>query len=175
MLLAIGLQESRFLYRAQKIAGQPYMKGPARGFWQEERGGGVHGVMIHPATKDLAQAICKERGVPFDSVLIHARLETDDILAAAFARLLLWADSKPLPGGREPRRSVGLLRAQLAPGQAQARHVGRLPCAGARAGDGMSWCAWAASGAWKVQDWRHDAQRPRSWPRASASTTSARA
>ncbi len=98
MLLAIGLQESRFMYRAQKIAGRPYEKGPARGFWQEERGGGVHGVMEHWATKALAEMLCKERGVPFDSVLVHAALETDDVLAAGFARLLLWADPFKLPG-----------------------------------------------------------------------------
>lgn len=97
MLLAIGLQESRFMYRAQKIAGRPYEKGPARGYWQFERGGGVHGVMSHAATQDMAERICIERACPFDSVLIHARLETDDILAAAFARMLLWADSKALP------------------------------------------------------------------------------
>lgn len=96
-LLAIGLQESRLKFRAQKTT-DPYRKGPARGLWQFERGGGVIGVMTHRATKDLAEAVCKARGVPFDSSLIHARLEFDDILAAAFARLLLWTDPKPLPG-----------------------------------------------------------------------------
>lgn len=97
MMLAIGLQESRFMYRAQKVAGQPYMKGPARGYWQFERGGGVHGVMSHPATQDLAERICIDRAVPFDSVIVHAKLEDDDVLAAAFARLLLYADRLPLP------------------------------------------------------------------------------
>jgi hypothetical protein len=29
---------------------------------------------------------------------VHAKLEFDDVLAAAFARLLLWADAKALPG-----------------------------------------------------------------------------
>jgi hypothetical protein len=97
MLLAIGLQESRFEYRFQKVHGDPYAKGPARGFWQFERAGGVGGVMNHHTTKDLAKEVCKARGVPFDSSLIHARLEFDDVLAAAFARLLLWADHRPLP------------------------------------------------------------------------------
>lgn len=96
MLLAIGLQESRLKYRYQKTS-DPYMKGPARGLWQFERGGGVFGVMTHRHTKDFAEAVCKVRRVPFDSSLIHAKLEFDDILAAAFARLLLWADAKPLP------------------------------------------------------------------------------
>ncbi len=97
MLLAIGLQESRFMYRYQKLMGKPYQKGPARGFWQFERGGGVVGVMTHEATKAHAERICGLQKVPFDSVLVHARLETDDVLAAAFARLLLWADRKALP------------------------------------------------------------------------------
>lgn len=96
MLLAIGLQESRFKYRAQKT-NNPYVPGPAKGFWQFERGGGVVGVMNHRHTKDHAKLVCEARGVPFDSSLIHARLEFDDVLAATFARLLLWADAKPLP------------------------------------------------------------------------------
>lgn len=98
MLLAIGLQESRFMYRFQKVAGKPKQKGPARGFFQFERGGGVVGVMTHQQSKDLAKGLCKARGVPFDSAAIHTRLETDDVLAAGFARLLLWTDPYPLPG-----------------------------------------------------------------------------
>lgn len=96
MLLSIGLQESRFEYRVQKTR-DPYIPGPAKGYWQFERGGGVYGVMSHPATTDLARQVCEDRGVMFDSPLIHARLEFDDVLAAAFARLLLWTDRAPLP------------------------------------------------------------------------------
>ena len=44
MLLAIGLQESRFVHRRQ-------IGGPARGFWQFEQGGGVRGVLAHPAAR----------------------------------------------------------------------------------------------------------------------------
>lgn len=97
MLLAIGLQESRFKFRFQIVHGKPYQKGPARSYWQMERGGGVFGVMTHPATNEYAHMLCGVRGVPFDSVLVHDRIETDDVLAAGFARLLLWADRKPLP------------------------------------------------------------------------------
>lgn len=96
-MLTIGLQESRLKYRVQKT-NNPYVPGPAKGLWQFERGGGVAGVVAHRHTKDLAQELCKARGVPFDSSLIHARLEFDDVLAAGFARLLLWSDAKPLPG-----------------------------------------------------------------------------
>jgi hypothetical protein len=97
MLLAIGLQESRLKFRHQKTS-NPYVKGPARGLWQFERGGGVVGVTTHRSTQERAREVCKARAVPFDSILIHTKLEFDDILAAAFARLLLWTDSKPLPG-----------------------------------------------------------------------------
>jgi hypothetical protein len=96
MLYAIGLQESRFKYRAQKTS-DPYVKGPARSFWQFERGGGVVGVLTHRHSKDLARTVCQARGVLPDSSLVHARMEFDDVLAAAFARLLLYTDAKPLP------------------------------------------------------------------------------
>lgn len=97
MLLAIGLQESRFMYRYQKVAGKPYLKGPAKSFWQFEEGGGVHGVMTHPATRAHAQMLCEARGVAFDRRVVHHYMEDDDVLAAGLARLLLWADPKPLP------------------------------------------------------------------------------
>lgn len=96
LMIAIGLQESRFMYRHQKLIGLPYQKGPARGFWQFERSG-IHGVMVHSCSNKLSESVAKARAVPFDSVLIHAALEHDDVLAAAFARLLLWTDLKPLP------------------------------------------------------------------------------
>jgi hypothetical protein len=95
MILTAGLQESKFEWRYQRTK-NPYVKGPARGFWQNERGG-VFCVMTNRATRAHAEVVCKARGVPFDQVLIHERLEHDDVLAAAFARLLLWADPKPLP------------------------------------------------------------------------------
>lgn len=97
MLYAIGLQESRFTYRFQIVAGKPDAKGPARGYFQFEAGGGVKGVMTHPSTQQHAERICELRGVPFERTAVWRRLETDDVLAVCFARLLLWADPKPLP------------------------------------------------------------------------------
>lgn len=96
MLLAIGLQESLFMYRRQMG------NGPARGWWQFEKMGGVAGVMQHRSSRDLAQDICVARGVAklrpevFINT-VYQKLESDDVLAAAFARLLLWTDPKPLP------------------------------------------------------------------------------
>jgi hypothetical protein len=94
-MLAIGLQESRFMARVQKLNGGG--RGPAHSFWQMERGGGVLGVLNHPASKFLAAEICAKRGVAPNSRDVWDAIEHDDILAAAFARLLLWTDSLRLP------------------------------------------------------------------------------
>ena len=45
----------------------------------------------------LAAEICRARGVAVIAGDVHAALEHDDVLAAAFARLLLWTDPKSLP------------------------------------------------------------------------------
>ncbi|CAB3712544.1 hypothetical protein CEY09_30335 [Achromobacter marplatensis] len=90
MLLAIGLQESRFVHRRQ-------IGGPARGFWQFEKGGGVLGVLTHPSSRDAAHNLCAVRNVAPLSASVYAALETDDVLAAGFARLLLWTDPWRLP------------------------------------------------------------------------------
>ena len=95
MLLAIGLQESRFTHRQQ-------IGGPARGFWQFEKGtrasrGGVWGVFLHMASKGHLAVLCKARSVACDPDAIYGALEYDDVLAAGVARLLLWIDPKALP------------------------------------------------------------------------------
>lgn len=90
MPLAIGLQESRFEHRRQ-------IGGPARGFWQFERGGGVRAVLRHPVTKIHAITLCAARGVRPVAADVYAALEHDDVLAAGFARLLLYSDPAPLP------------------------------------------------------------------------------
>lgn len=95
MLLAIGLQESRLTNRFQVITGGG--KGPARGLWQFERAGGVRGVLEHSATKATAGAVCLARQLQPDAANVWAALEFDDVLAAAFARLMLFSDPKPLP------------------------------------------------------------------------------
>lgn len=88
LLLAIGLQESRFEQRRQQY-------GPARGLWQFEVGG-VRGVLEHPRTRVPIQkaivALCY--GTLIDEHELQPTLEHNDILAACFARCLLWA----LPG-----------------------------------------------------------------------------
>lgn len=94
MLLAIGLQESKFLHRQQ-------VNGPARGFWQFEAGGGVTGVLTHPETADQARQVLLRLRYPasLSPGAVHGLLANNDVLAAAFARLLLWtvAGALPLP------------------------------------------------------------------------------
>lgn len=97
MLYVIALQESRFKHRRQLVGSPPRPTGPATGFWQFERGGGVRGVLNHRATADLAAGLCMVQGVKPDSQSAWAALEHDDVLAAGFARLLLWTDPHALP------------------------------------------------------------------------------
>lgn len=102
MLLATGLQESRLEHRYQVVQGRPGVKGPARGFWQFELGtqasrGGVWGVYLHEASRYWLSIVCAAQGVAFEPRAIWERLETDDVLAAAVARLLMFTDPQRLP------------------------------------------------------------------------------
>jgi hypothetical protein len=104
MLLAIGLQESRFEHRRQ-VGG-----GPARGYWQFELGsaasrGGVWGVYLHRATHEDLRLLCRARDCNFDPAPIYRAIETDDVLAAGVARLLLFTDPKPLPAMGEAAKA----------------------------------------------------------------------
>lgn len=95
ILLAIGLQESGLIARCQIVDGGA--RGPARGLWQFERGGGVKGVLLHPASRYWALKLCEARQCPPDGWQVWERLETDDVLAAGLARLLLFTDQRKLP------------------------------------------------------------------------------
>lgn len=90
MVLAIMLQESGLNARVQ-------VGGPARGLAQFEQAGGVRGVLTHSATGKLARKLCATRGCPPTERSAYLALANDDVLAAGFARLLLWTDPQPLP------------------------------------------------------------------------------
>jgi len=95
-MLAVGLQESSFTTRRQ--AGN----GPARSLWQFEegsqaKGGGIWGVYQHDASRFWLKQLCDARNCPFVPGSIYARIETDDVLAAGLARLLIFTDAAPLP------------------------------------------------------------------------------
>ena len=91
LLLAIAGQESGWEARRQKP--QPI----ARGFWQFERGGGVRGVLNHPASAHRAEQLCAALSIPSDEATVYEALAWSDHLATGFARLLLWTDPLPLP------------------------------------------------------------------------------
>lgn len=93
ILAAIGFQESGYLVRIQ------YGNGPARSYWQFENGrlAGINGVLTHRASAKLAVAVCKARGVESDRMAVWKAMEADDVLGAAFARLLMYTDPFPLP------------------------------------------------------------------------------
>jgi hypothetical protein len=97
MLLAIGLQESRFAHRRQLVGSPPRPTGPAKGFWQFERGGGCRGVITHPASRYWMARVCHQRGVALTAQALWDAIEHDDVLAAAAARLLLFTDPRRLP------------------------------------------------------------------------------
>ena len=92
MLIAIGLQESKFEHRRQ-------IGGPARGYWQFEQGGGCHGVLTHPATREPIRLVLGmlDYGPEYTAADCYYAITHNDILAACFARLLLWTLPGPLP------------------------------------------------------------------------------
>lgn len=93
LLMAIGGQESKFAARRQ-------VGGPARSFFQFEQGGGVTGVLTHPATKAHVEAamtvLCYPRA-RWTAPDCFAAIEHNDVLAVVFARLLLYALPDALP------------------------------------------------------------------------------
>lgn len=108
LILTIGLQESRFTSRRQLINkivdGKKVLvsEGPAIGFWQFELGnetsrGGVWGVLNHFRVGPIAKQFCRQLGIAADTVTVWRALESNDILAAGFARLLLLSDAKAIP------------------------------------------------------------------------------
>lgn len=94
MLIAIGLQETKFMHRWQVLKGGK--KGAARSFWQFEPEG-IRGVLEHSATKKLAAQFCESQSVRPEPMPVWRAMETNDALGAGFARLLLWTDPHHFP------------------------------------------------------------------------------
>lgn len=96
LLVAIALQESGLRHRRQ-LGG-----GPARGWWQFERDGGVAGVIAHHATRPTIGAVLETLRYPVYAEACHTAIEHNDILAACFARCLLWTLPRRLPTKHDP-------------------------------------------------------------------------
>lgn len=90
LMLAIALQESDAAARAQH-------GGPARSYWQFERRGGFYGVRNHARTKDLAAALAKALDLAGDEEMLWLAFPDNDLLAAGFARLLIYSDNAKIP------------------------------------------------------------------------------
>lgn len=111
LLLAIGLQESRFLYRRQ-VGG-----GPAHGFWQFEELGGVLGILQHPKTQPLLLPVCETLCVTPTPAGVYQAIVHQDVLAAVCARLLLWPDPRVLPAQLEVDKAWAIYLATWRPGK----------------------------------------------------------
>jgi hypothetical protein len=112
MLLAIGLQESRFAVRRQQGGG------PARGFWQFEIGG-TEGVLEHEQSNGYIASVLMNLRYDHTAAagIIHQTLEHNDTLAAAFARCLLWTAPTSIPGSDEPMRAWSMYTRLWRPGK----------------------------------------------------------
>ncbi len=110
LLLAVSGIEANWTARAQ-------VGGPAHGLWQFEKGGGVRGVLAHPASAAVARAVCQHQGVEPTERAVYDALVTDDVLACAFARLLLYTDPAPLPVPGQMRQSWDYYERNWRPGK----------------------------------------------------------
>lgn len=111
MLLAIALQESDLRERAQGGGG------PARGFWQFERAGGVAEILRHKTTGPIMAHVCATLQYRADANTCHAAIEHNDVLATCFARLLLFVDPRALPSPIETQKGWNIYLANWRPGK----------------------------------------------------------
>jgi hypothetical protein len=111
LLLAIGLQESKFKHRVQVPVAH------ARGFWQFEKGGGIAGVLGHATTAPIIARVCDVLCYPPTSAACYEAVTDNDTLAACFARLLLWTDPRALPSPIEASKAWKIYLATWRPGK----------------------------------------------------------
>ena len=76
--------------------------GPARGFFQFEQGGAVHGIFTHHASCELVRRLCEVCFVAPNEPAIWRALEGHDVFAAACARALLFTDPYAVPTEKDP-------------------------------------------------------------------------
>jgi len=112
MLLATGLQESRFLERRQLPGG------PARGFCQFELAG-VEAVLAHPSSAQHTAAALRQLRYPhhIPAAFLHSALEHNDVLACCFARCLLWTHPSKMPSRDDPDRGWRIYTSCWRPGR----------------------------------------------------------
>jgi hypothetical protein len=121
-MLTIGLQESGFNARMQGGHGTRRGTGPASGFFQFERAGGVKEILTSPDTKDYALRICRMFLYEPTPRVVHAALADHDVLACVFARLLLWRDPRTMPSPIEAEKGWRIYLANWRPGKPRPKH-----------------------------------------------------
>lgn len=94
MAIAAALQETRFDARRQ-------IGGPAHGFWQFELGG-VRGVLNHRASQPIIRSVLDRLDYDYAPETSYTAIEHNDVLAFAYARLLLYTLPQPLPERTDP-------------------------------------------------------------------------
>lgn len=90
LLLAIAGQEGNLRDRRQ-------IGGPARSFWQFEKGGGVAAVLGHQVAGPWVIGVCSYLNIPYTAATVFEAMAWNDPLAVTMARLLLWTDAAALP------------------------------------------------------------------------------
>lgn len=88
LVMTIAGQESYWAHRIQ-------IGGPAHGFWQFEKMGGVAEV-LQKCPKQMA-VVCATVECRTTVDEVYTVMAGNDLLAACMARLLLWQDPAPLP------------------------------------------------------------------------------
>lgn len=111
MVLAIGLQESEFAARVQGGGG------PAHGYWQFEKNGGVNGVLTTAGTLAMLRPVLHVLNYPPDVLTCYTAITHNDVLACCFARLLLWTVPGRLPGMHESDKGWHQYRDGWRPGK----------------------------------------------------------
>lgn len=99
LLLSIALQESGARHRFQIVRRDDgtTRRGPACSYWQFEKYGGLAGVMRHSSTGAYALRFLEELDIAPTIDAAWEAFPFNDLLAAGFARLLLWTDPAPIP------------------------------------------------------------------------------
>jgi hypothetical protein len=105
MLIAIALQESGLKARVQVLdAGKDWWEsrpGPAHSFWQFEAGG-VSAVLGNNRTRQIVDPVLAQMAYPRMVTTVHDAVTHNDVLAAVFARALLYSAPWALPAQNAP-------------------------------------------------------------------------
>ena len=118
LLYATSRQENptRSPRQLVKVDGKLQPIGPAAGDYQFEKGGGVRGVLTHPASAAHAREACRQRGYAPSASEVFTAIQVDPVLAAALARLLYYTDPKALPVIGDEQGAWGLYLRTWRPG-----------------------------------------------------------